>query len=319
MERHCFRAAGATREDQQLTGGFLFGGMQCSKRGRWSTQQSSGRYFAEHSTAFGKEWTEKENDYDAVVAHEQAMARLCDDSRNVFSFPYAIDRATDVTAGTAVHVTAIPNEMAKGVARGWLGADGMSGVTSAWSYFCGDLSTAAMHAEDGDALSVNFNLKGGTKYWIAVWPEDKRLLEQRVKEQMAASVDRNEQRQSAQCGDPLRHKQHYLPMRFLDRIGVRYYVVAQAEGVVVVTLPRSLHQVFQRGSSINVAMNMLCRWWLPFGMTASHVSRELLVPFLPSVLCFAIHSAVVRRGSGRTRASQSRPSQRNGGPICGTR
>ena len=272
VDKYYFEQANMRKSQRKITGGFLQGGRAAASGRKKDGQCSIQSYFLEaKQDGVSDNWTSKNGHERIVKAHEKWIRRLCQ-QRGTLTFDYAIDTEKDVTSGSKVCVSDIKNEMSKALQRGWLGK-GMSGITSAWTYYPADSSHFAMHLEDGDALSFNVNLKGGCKYWITVLPEDKKLLETRVAE-IVRNAKYGEQcdRKKAQCEDVLRHKEHYFPIRFLERIGVKFYVVPQEVGDIIVTLPHCYHQGFQAGESINVAMNMLCKWWLIYGVTASHVS-----------------------------------------------
>ena len=153
----------------------------------------------------------------------------------------------------------------------------ISGETSAWTYYSVNGSHFGMHLEDADALSFNVNLTGDVKFWVVVMPEDKQQLENVIKSANMATFE-----------DILRHKQFYFPMSFLNKNHVRYYAVPQRAGYIILTLPRAYHQGFSMGWSINVAVNMLCSWWIEYGMAAKHVSNYVSFLLVIIIVTFPI-------------------------------
>ena len=140
----------------------------------------------------------------------------------------------------------------------------MAGVTEAWTYFCQPGCHFALHPEDNDLCSFNINLAGGTKVWICVLPEDRQVLERRVK-QIFPSL----------CGDILRHKMFFFPLQFFDTIGVRYIVINQTQGKIVFTLPGCLHQGFNLSPSLHAAVNMATVKWIRHGLLSSEASLSV--------------------------------------------
>lgn len=248
----------------EKTGGFLYGGQDGERKEVLMTRD---KYFAACKQKSGLHVSKQEKEKDAFLKHQRLVEQACKNGKIEIKYRYGIDQEMDITKGTKVHVSKIRNMMRDARKKGWTGKS-IPGVDKAWTYYSSKGSMFAMHGEDGDSISWNGNLKGGTKQWICVLPEDKDKLDEVVRTILGANK---------KCADILRHKEFYFPTKFLDAIGVKWILVPQREGDIILTLPQCYHQGFSMECSINVAINMLCDWWIEYGLVANHVSENLVV------------------------------------------
>ena len=96
-------------------------------------------------------------------------------------------------------------------------------------------------------FSGNELLMRASKVWVTVPPEDGPKLEDFLARQCAI--------EPMACSQFVRHFGVILTPHFLDRAGMRYRVVTQLPGQIVVTLPGTYHQVINQGANIAVAVN----------------------------------------------------------------
>ena len=213
--------------------------------------------------------TQEESKSDAAVlrAHEDSLRAILE-AREEFSYLYAVDRSRDKSKETGVAVGKISNLLQDARESGVLGS-AFQGIATPYSYYSAPGVHFSLHEEDSSALSLNWHLRGSKKYWLFIHGDDRNLFREKVVKLIGSP-----------CEDVFSHKNHYFPTAFLDSLGVRWFLVPQRAGQVILTLPHCLHQGFSDGYSINVAINMVSRWWLPFGATSQHVSSLQRLPVL---------------------------------------
>ena len=111
----------------------------------------------------------------------------------------------------------------------------------------------ALHQEDFGLFSFNY-LYHGTKIWIIVHPADRAKLEDGLQENGL-------RKPSDRCAQFVRHKALFCPTPILDKWDVRYTVLRQRAGEVVITLPRAYHQGFSVGFTLAEAVNFANESW----------------------------------------------------------
>jgi hypothetical protein len=263
-----FEAAAMRKCDRKATGGFLAG-----KPGKRRPVKREKYYEAADRDADSESWNKESERNKIFKAHEKVMQKVAKGKMRIMFDYGTVD--TDITSKTDVCVSKIDNRLLQAKKDKMI--NHLFGVTRAYTYYCARNGMFAIHLEDSDALSANVHVSGeGKKYWICVMPESMPILEaavRRIVKKQEETKPENERTQS-NCEDFMRHKELYLPVSFLDDYEIKYHVVEQEEGEMVVTLPRCYHQGFNWGNTANVAVNMVTDWWCEYGMTAKKVSSR---------------------------------------------
>lgn len=73
-----------------------------------------------------------------------------------------------------------------------------------------------------------------------------------------------------ECQDVLKHKEVNLLLEYFHKHDIRYTIVVQRPGEIVLTSPYAYHMGFNAGYNINVAVNMIAPYWIDFGLIATH-------------------------------------------------
>ncbi|KAI6206784.1 Lysine-specific demethylase 4E [Aphelenchoides besseyi] len=103
--------------------------------------------------------------------------------------------------------------------------------------------------------SANYHYIGQPKVWIGIDRADSRKFEE-LCYGIYGQPDNEHQ-------DPIAHKQYLVEPDRLRAAGIRFVVVTQRPGDLIVTLPGGYHSGLNLGSNINVAINFADRSWLP--------------------------------------------------------
>jgi hypothetical protein len=281
-----FEAAAMRKCDRKATSGFLTG-----KPGNRRPVKRENYYGAADADANSESWNKETDKTKIFKAHEKVMQKVAKGKMRI-TFDYGtVD--TDITINTDVCVSKIENRLLQAKKDKMI--NHLFGVTRAYTYFCARNGMFAIHLEDSDALSANVHVSGdGKKYWICVMPESMRILEAAVRRIVKKHEEGKPEKDRTQsnCEDLMRHKELYLPVSFLDDHEIKYHVVEQAEGEMVVPLPRCYHQGFNWGNTANVAVNMVTDWWCEYGMTAKKVSSNKMIR---ATLIITLHCSVLVR------------------------
>jgi hypothetical protein len=266
VDTHTFKSAGIGRAGLKSSGEFIvMDDSMNPSRTRIDTQKYEE---AAQRNLPSQEWNSAQDNDEIFQKHQSVISRI---ARGLltYTFLYAI-KFYDITKGSKmIHISEISNLLQDAIQDNWF--PHLSGVTTAWTYVCLMDGIFGMHLEDSDALSFNVHVGGaGKKFWICILPESMELFEKVVRD----ILEKNESAGAVwtTCLDFMRHKSHYFTTSFLEKHNIKYTVVVQEEGDIVLTLPRCYHMGFNHGSSTHVAINMLCRWWIPFGIASKHVS-----------------------------------------------
>lgn len=141
------------------------------------------------------------------------------------------------------------------VHSGWAAsvAHTISGVSEPFVYAAKARGTgSAWHIEDFHLFSANEHWLGRPKVWVMIWPQDQVKFE----DFLIRTFDTERER----CSQFVREFGIVMTPELLDDIDVRYRVVAQLPGHIVVTLPGTYHQVINQGPNIAVAVNLRLDW-----------------------------------------------------------
>jgi hypothetical protein len=122
------------------------------------------------------------------------------------------------------------------------------GVNRPYWYVSGELNTpATLHIEDSNTESANLLLAGAEKHWIIIPRGSADKLESCIREQFPALKS---------CSQFVRHHDVIVGPLWLETRGIRYEIVCQKPGDVLVTLPgRVYHEVWNTGRNIAMAIN----------------------------------------------------------------
>lgn len=119
----------------------------------------------------------------------------------------------------------------------------VAGIHTPYFYFASPASVFAMHMEDYAALSINFHHWGAPKRWIICCPADSEKLENLVAGMLGLK--------HVTCDQFIRHASVFIPTWVLERAGIRYTMVLQEPGDMVLTFPWAYHEGWNQG--LNVA------------------------------------------------------------------
>ncbi|RPA99642.1 JmjC-domain-containing protein [Choiromyces venosus 120613-1] len=120
----------------------------------------------------------------------------------------------------------------------------VTGIHTPYLYIGQAYTMFALHAEDYNALSLNYQHSGAPKSWRVCSPRDFSHLEDFI----AASIPN-----AGDCSQFVRHQSIYLPRQTLERAGVRSTLVRQLPGEMVITWPLAYHQGWNEGVNVNEA------------------------------------------------------------------
>ena len=178
-----------------------------------------------------------------------------------FRFPYAINEFDVTELSEKFCFSDLKTSLQEGADLRYY--DSMSGVVTPWTYFGSAFSIFAFHNEDGNTFSSNLQLSGDPKIWIFLEPGQARELEGAIRALYPQYSDGG-----TLCNDYLRHKSCFFTLSQLKQFGMRYTVVVQNPGEMIVTMPYAIHGGFNTGENCNVAVNMAAKSWLPYGLVA---------------------------------------------------
>lgn len=123
-------------------------------------------------------------------------------------------------------------------------------------YFGSWRTTFAWHCEDLDLPSINYLHLGKPKFWYAVSPKTKHLLEE--------AAQRYFPTQFSMCKENLRHKTTLINPYLLKKLSPEIEIVKikQERGEFVITFPGTYHAGFNWGFNIAEAVNFGTNGWI---------------------------------------------------------
>ena len=159
---------------------------------------------------------------------------------------YYADFTTNYLRGTKLDMNSYYSYLDEG--------DEVSGITQAYDYVGdGSNSISGMHEENDGLVSCNLNLFG-IKVWIIINRENseklKKILKEKVKDEMK------------HCTNFWNHKNIILHPSFLKSHNIKYHVVYQKPGMMVVTGIHCFHQVINITQTLATARNYATDDWL---------------------------------------------------------
>jgi len=120
----------------------------------------------------------------------------------------------------------------------------VTGIQTPYLYIGQAYTMFALHTEDYNALSLNYQHSGAPKSWRVCSPRSFTALEDFI----AASIPN-----AGNCSQFVRHQSIYLPRETLEGAGVRSILVRQFPGELVITWPLAYHQGWNEGVNVNEA------------------------------------------------------------------
>ncbi|CUS10999.1 unnamed protein product [Tuber aestivum] len=120
----------------------------------------------------------------------------------------------------------------------------VTGIHTPYLYIGQAYTMFALHTEDYNALSLNYQHSGAPKSWRVCSPRSFTALEDFI----AASIPN-----TRNCSQFVRHQSIYLPRETLEKAGVRSTLVRQFPGEMVITWPLAYHQGWNEGVNVNEA------------------------------------------------------------------
>ena len=116
-----------------------------------------------------------------------------------------------------------------------------------WYVSCEPNTPATLHIEDGNTGSANLLLAGAEKHWIIVHRSSAERLERGIRDQFPGS---------RRCSQFVRHHNVIVGPQWLEKRGIKFEIVCQKPGDVLVTLPgRVYHEVRNTGRNFAAAIN----------------------------------------------------------------
>jgi hypothetical protein len=106
-----------------------------------------------------------------------------------------------------------------------------------------------MHVEDSELYSLNYLHAGAHKYWFVIDPRNAQRLERRICE------SRHLPSPQQQCSLFVRHQSLWVPVEVLTLWDIRYTMLQQKAGKLVITAPGAYHQGWNGGWNVAEAIN----------------------------------------------------------------
>lgn len=169
-----------------------------------------------------------------------------DNLNNPSTIKYYADFTTNYLEGTKLDMNSYYSYLNEG--------DEISGITQAYDYVGdGTNSISGMHEENDGLVSCNLNLFG-IKVWIIINRKNseklKKILKEKVKDEMK------------HCTNFWNHKNIILHPSFLKSHNIKYHVVHQKPGMMIVTGIHCFHQVINVTQTLATARNYATNDWL---------------------------------------------------------
>lgn len=129
------------------------------------------------------------------------------------------------------------------------------GIHTPFFYFGAAHTIFALHAEDYNAMSLNYHHFGADKIWRVVSPRYYHRVEDFVTARLldATAARKGRRLPGRRCSQFVRHASVYLPGTTLDVAGARSIQFRQRPGELVITWPLAYHEGYNEGLNINEA------------------------------------------------------------------
>ncbi|RPB07967.1 JmjC-domain-containing protein, partial [Morchella conica CCBAS932] len=135
----------------------------------------------------------------------------------------------------------------------------VTGIHTPYLYIGQAYTLFALHAEDYNAFSLNYQHLGAPKTWRVVCPRDFYLVEGFVDGVLHPSSSSG--KEPAKCSQFVRHASLFLPKETLETAGARSIQFSQNPGELVVTWPLAYHQGWNEGVNVNEACGYGHKGW----------------------------------------------------------
>lgn len=126
------------------------------------------------------------------------------------------------------------------------------GIHTPFFYFGAAHTVFALHAEDYNAMSLNYHHFGADKIWRVVSPRYYHVVEDFVAAQLLGPT-KGRKLPHKKCSQFVRHTSIYLPGTTLEVAGARSIQFRQRPGELVITWPLAYHEGYNEGVNINEA------------------------------------------------------------------
>lgn len=144
----------------------------------------------------------------------------------------------------------------------------ITGIHTPYLYIGQSYTMFALHSEDYNALSLNYQHSGSPKAWRVCSPRDFSKLEDFV----SATIPQNNipffpspagggKSGNSKCSQFIRHQSIFLPKQTLEAGGVRSWTTRQTPGEMVVTWPLAYHEGWNEGVNVNEACGYGTKRW----------------------------------------------------------
>jgi hypothetical protein len=114
----------------------------------------------------------------------------------------------------------------------------------------------AMHKEDMGLASVNYLHWGAPKVWMVVSPDYEKRFEDAVAKHYPITKGIN-------CSQRIRNLGLFVRPVFLDKASIRYSLILQQPGDLIITFAGAYHQGFNVGANMAEAVNYAWTGWTP--------------------------------------------------------
>lgn len=156
------------------------------------------------------------------------------------------------------------------------------GIHTPFFYFGAAHTLFALHAEDYNAMSLNYHHFGADKIWRVVSPRCYHVVEDFVAARLlsvaAAATARNGRRlPDRRCSQFVRHASIYLPGETLKAAGARSIQFRQRPGELVITWPLAYHEGYNEGLNINEACGYGHKSWRRVFATGEEATGEAAI------------------------------------------
>lgn len=137
------------------------------------------------------------------------------------------------------------------------------GIHTPFFYFGAAHTIFALHAEDYNAMSLNYHHFGADKIWRVVSPRYYHVVEDFVAARLLDSTAARKGRKFSdrKCSQFVRHASIYLPGTTLEVAGARSIQFRQHPGELVITWPLAYHEGYNEGVNINEACGYGHKSW----------------------------------------------------------
>lgn len=147
----------------------------------------------------------------------------------------------------------------------------VTGIHTPYLYIGRSYTLFALHAEDYNALSLNYQHLGTPKTWRVVCPRDFHMVESFVAGVITSPYGN---KGNKKCSQFVRHASVFLPGKTLEAVGARSILFRQNPGELVVTWPLAYHEGWNEGINVNEACGYGHKNWRKVFATGEELEGE---------------------------------------------